>query len=53
MKKLVTLVLAIAMLASLAIPTLGEGEMKGNMSELVSARSETPGVEHVRLLAIE
>ena len=27
--------------------------MKGNMSELVAALSETPGVEQVRLLAIE
>ncbi len=33
--------------------SLDLSDMKGNMSELVSALSETPGVEHVRLLAIE
>ena len=33
--------------------SLDLSDMKGNMSELVDALSATPGVEHVRLLAIE
>ena len=33
--------------------SLDLSDMKGNMSELVDALSDTPGVEHVRLLAIE